>query len=219
MLKKHRVEELIQVDYERQETQRNIRKYKEQPARVETNVYYQLRLTQDQNAIAVLRRYFGWRLFVTNAPQEQMDLGDAVLTYRQSPANERGFSRLKNRPLGLRPLYLHQDQRIVGLVNLFSVALRLLTLTEFVVRRSLHEQKQTLVGLYAGNPARTTQRPTTERLLQAFKNINLTFVTLPSHSFAHITPLTQLQQSVISLLGFTSDIYSQLAHPTTVNSP
>jgi hypothetical protein len=31
---------------------------------------------------------------------------EAVLAYSQTPAFERGFSRLKNRPLGLRPLYL-----------------------------------------------------------------------------------------------------------------
>lgn len=219
VLRHHRVEDLIQVDYERHESQRKVRKYKERPARVETGVYYQLRITQDQAAIATLRRYCGWRLFVTNAPEDRMDIADAVLTYRQSPANERGFSRLKNHPLGLRPIYLHQPQRINGLVRLLSVALRLLTLTEFVVRRSLHEQDQLLGGLYPGNPARTTQRPTTERILQAFKNINLTFVELPGHAFVHITPLTQLQQSIISLLGFTDDLYSQLVNPTLVNSP
>jgi hypothetical protein len=56
--------------------------------------------------IVAQQRSHGWQLYVTNSPADKLSLAEAVLAYRQTPTYERGFSRLKNRPLGLRPLYL-----------------------------------------------------------------------------------------------------------------
>jgi transposase len=86
-----------------------------------------------------------------------------------------------------------------------------LTLVEFVVRRELQTHDEKLTGLYEGNPNRQTNRPTTERLLRAFDNISLTFVTLPGQKIVHITPLTPLQSRILSLLGLPSSIYTELA--------
>jgi hypothetical protein len=48
-------------------------------------------------------------------------------------------------------------------MRLLSIALRVLTLVEFVVRRQLAAEESTLAGLYAGNPTRETACPTAER--------------------------------------------------------
>lgn len=219
ILKHYRVEGLLRLTYERQEHQRQVRRHKEKPARSETQVRYQLHIQPDSDAIAALERSHGWRLYVTNCSADQLSLSDAVLTYRQSPSFERGFSRLKNRPLGLRPLYLHREDHIIGLVRLLSLALRLLTLVEFVVRRELLAQDEKLAGLYEGNPNRQTNRPTTERLLRAFDNISLTFVNLPGQKIAHVTPLTPLQSRILSLLGLPLSIYTELAITNNPISP
>lgn len=219
ILKHYRVEGLLHLTYERQEHQRQVRRHKEKPARSETQVRYQLHIQPDSDAIAALERSHGWRLYVTNCSADQLSLSDAVLTYRQSPSFERGFSRLKNRPLGLRPLYLHREDHIIGLVRLLSLALRLLTLVEFVVRRELLAQDEKLAGLYEGNPTRQTNRPTTERLLRAFDNISLTFVNLPGQKIAHVTPLTPLQSRILSLLGLPLSIYTELAITNNPISP
>jgi transposase len=146
ILKRNRVDGLLIVSYDRQEHHRPVRKYKDRPARTETTVRYQLQVSPDEDAIEQVRRALGWRLFVTNYPPAQFSLEDAVLAYREGPLHEHNFSRLKNRPLGLRPLYVHRQDRMVGLVRLLSLALRLLTLVEFVVRRELHNQQQSLTG-------------------------------------------------------------------------
>jgi transposase len=211
ILKHYRVEGLLRLTYERQERRQQVRRYKDQPERSKVQVRYQLHIQPDSDAIAALERSHGWRLYVTNCSADQLSLADAVLTYRQSPTFERGFSRLKNRPLGLRPLYLHREDHIIGLVRLLSLALRLLTLVEFVVRRELQTHDEKLAGLYEGNPHRQTNRPTTERLLRAFDNISLTFVTLPSQKIVYVTPLTPLQSRILSLLGLPSSIYTELA--------
>ncbi len=219
LLKHYRVEGLLGLTYERQEHQRQVRRHKDKPARSEVQVRYQLHIQVDSDAIAARERSHGWRLYVTNCSADQLSLTDAVLTYRQSPIFERGFSRLKNRPLGLRPLYLHREDHIVGLVRLLSLALRLLTLVEFVVRRELQAHAETLAGLYEGNPHRQTNRPTTERLLRAFDNISLTLVNLPGQKIAHVTPLTPLQSRVLSLLGLSPSIYTELAPAPNPISP
>jgi transposase len=61
-------------------------------------------------------------------------------------------------------LLLRSDQRVAGLVRILVVALRALTLLEFVARRQLSQQPEPLQGLYAGNPKRATLQPAAERL-------------------------------------------------------
>ena len=211
ILKRYQVTNLLTVTYDRQENQRHVRAYQERPARTETTVRYQLQVTPNPDAIDLVRRRLGGRLFVTNAAPEQLSLEEAVRAYREGPLHEHNFSRLKNRPLGLRPLFVHRQDHMLGLVRLLSLALRVLTLVEFVVRRELQQQQATLPGLYEGNPNRSTNRPTTERLLRAFQPITLTSVTLPGQRIVHITPLTPLQTQILALLGLPASIYTDLA--------
>lgn len=158
-------------------------------------------------------------MYVLNVPADQFSLTQAVLTYRGSPTIERLFSRLKGRPLGLRPVYLHREDHLTGLVRLLSLALRILTLTEFVARRSLAVEKEGLAGLYPGNPKQQTYRPTTERLLAAFKEITLSLVQLPGQTIVHITPLTPLQSRILKLLDLPTSIYTDLAANILPNPP
>ena len=106
-------------------------------------------------------------------------------------------------------MYLHRDDHATGLVRLLSIGLRALTLIDFTVQRKLAQENSTLAGLYPGNPKRTTTRPTTERLLKAFDNITLTIIEQGQQKFSYITPLSPLQQRILSLLSFSSDIYSR----------
>lgn len=219
ILKQHRLTGLLEVSYDRQVSHRQIRKYKDRPARTEQKVRYQLHLSRNEAAIEAQHQTMGWRLYVLNAPAEQFPLTEAVLAYRNAPLIERDFSRLKGRPLGLRPVYLHREDHLTGLVRLLSLALRILTLTEFVARRSLAADHESLAGLYPGNPKQLTDRPTTERLLAAFKEITLSVVQLPDQRTVHITPLTPLQRRILELLNLSPSIYTDLGLNTKPNPP
>ena len=131
--------------------------------------------------------------------------------YRDEYHIERGFGRLKGAPLSIAPMFVQRDDQVVGLTRLLSVAVRILTLLEFVVRRSLKQQEATLVGLYKDKPRKATATPTAERLLQAFVPITLTQVQLPEQVVRHVTPLTPVQQHILALLGFPADLYASLA--------
>lgn len=75
---------------------------------------------------------------------------------------------------------------------------------EFVVRRQLVDSKKSLAGLYDGNPNRTTERPTTERLLAAFRGITLYF---HRDGSTEITALNPLQQRILALMKVPESIY------------
>jgi len=112
--------------------------------------------------------------------------------------------------LSLTPMYVQRDDHATGLIRLLSIALRVLTLLEFVGRRQLALEEGKMAELYAGNPKRTTARPTAERLLEAFGEITLTVLELPQQTIRHVTPLSALQLRILEILGFSAEIYTRL---------
>lgn len=159
LLNKHRVEGLLQLGIKEQHHQRQVRAYKDQPARTETTTTLSLTVSRDEAAVTRLKHTLGWRVFVTNQPAAQLPLTQVVLVYRDEYQVEGSIARLKGHPLSLTPMFLQREDHIVGLVRLLSVALRLLTLTEFVVRDALQRANDTLQGLYSGQAKRPWLRP------------------------------------------------------------
>jgi transposase len=142
---------------------------------------------------------------------EVLSFVQAVEAYRDEYLVERTFGRLKGYPLSLSPMYVERDNHAMGLVRLLSIASRVLTRLQFVIRRRLAQEGTALAGLYAGNPKRATTHPTTERLLKAFQEITLTTVVEPHQTRRHMTALSAFQQRVLDLLEFTPTIYTKLS--------
>lgn len=215
----HRVSGLLNLTYHPQRSLQVKRAYRDRPATTIEKVRYQIEVTHNQAAIEAATQLLGWRLYVTNVPAERLPLSEAVLAYRQASLIERNFSRLKGRPLGLRPFFVQREDHLKGLIRLLSLALRLLTLIEFVVRRGLQQEQQSLPGLFPANPKQSTQQPTSERLLAAFKEITLSLIQLPTQHIRHLTPLTPLQSRILELLGFSPSLYVNLSISTMPNPP
>lgn len=165
--------------------------------------------------IEQVQQGFGWRAYVTDAPKEYLSLEQAVLTYRDEWLVERNFGRLKGVPLSITPFFVQRDDQVKGLVHLLSLAVRILSLIEFVVRRNLQQTGESLSGLYPGNPTRITTRPTTEKLLKAFDNLNLTLIQTRGKWYGDVTPLSPLQEKILHLLGLSPQIYSSLVENST----
>lgn len=180
------------------------------PFEMVTTTRWQLTIERQAEAIETFDRLAGWRLYVTNTPAWRLDLGRAVACYREQWQPEHGFHRLKGVPLTIRPLLLRTDRRIGGLLCILVIALRALTLLEFVARRSLEQQPEPLQGLYAGNPKRATRRPTAERLLKAFDGITLYRLSDGHATWYAVTPLSALQRRILGLAGVPESVYTQL---------
>ncbi len=143
ILKAHRVEGLLEFDYEYQ------------PPHAPRQGRYQITaITSNQQSIEQVQFLFGWRVYVTNAPWSKLSLKKAVLTYRDEWLIERNFGRFKGVPLSIKPFFGQRDDQVKGLVHLLSLAVRLLSLIEFVVRRHLQQTGESLKGLYSGNQTR-----------------------------------------------------------------
>jgi transposase len=189
------------------------------PYELVTSTTWHVTVTRLSDAIASFDQLAGWRLYVTNAPVARLDLASAVSSYREEWQPERGFHRLKGAALAIRPLLLRSDQRICGLLRILVIALRALTLLEFVARRQLAQQTTPLRGLYAGNPQRATHQPTAERLLRAFDDITWYQVSDGQTTWQQVTPLSDLQRRLLDLLGIPEIVYSGLAQPALASPP
>lgn len=210
ILARYQVTGLLDVAIQATAHTRTLRPYRGQPAREATTYTLTLSTARIPDAITTAEAQLGWRVYATNRPSEQLSLAQAVLAYRDEYLVERSLGRLKGAPLSLRPLYLSRDDHATGLMRLLTIGLRVLTVLEYAIRERLADEQATVAGLYAGQPNRTTARPTAERVLEAFRNLTLTVVPLPGQVIRHLTPLSAVQQRLLALAGLDPVCYGQL---------
>lgn len=211
---KYRVQMLFHYTYERQVKERHIRAYKDKPARTERQVRYQLTVIRNQEAITDAEFKAGWRIYATNAPAARLSPTDGVLAYRDQYLEENIFRRLQGKFLSITPVYVQRDDHAQGLFHLLTLGARLLALGDYQAKRSLAKENSVLTGIYRGNPNRATDRPTTERMLQAFEHINLLLIPPEMSSEAQeicfVTPLSPVQERILALLGLPTSLYTSL---------
>lgn len=208
LLKGSSVAHLFQVDYDDQTQKRSVKGYRDKPDRVEEVPDVTISVKIDRVAYEEAVRYLGWRLYVTNAPEDMLSMEQAILAYREEYLIERNFRQLKNKPLSIKPMYLQTDAHVKGLLRLLSIALKTLVLLEQSVRKTLQENRQEIQGLYAGNPKRATKTPTASQVLGAFKQIYLTIIYQQQQTIYHLTALTDLQKQILGLIGLEETIYT-----------
>ncbi len=226
VLARHQVTGLLRVGFAREEEAITHfvgrgRGGPERPTHTEVKVRYVLTTVErEAAAITAQEHRLGWRVQVTNRPMERLSLLDAVIHYRGGSCLEGGgFHRLKERPLGIRPLFVQRDDQIVGLTRLLTLGLRVVTMMETQVRRCLAEAEETLAGLNVGQPRQETTQPTATRLLQAFvrAEITLTRVEIGEEKHWHLTPLPELLIRVLDFLGLSPTLYTRLAENSTLS--
>jgi transposase len=217
VLKAQRVEGLLSLEWEKQ-TERKTqyvgrgRGSASRQKRVITNIRYHItRIARQGDTIADLTQRFGWKAFVTNAVQKRLSLKEAVLCYRNAYRVERIFNRLKSR-VHIAPLFVKLNDQIEGLTHLLTLGVRVLTVMEFVVRRSLQNDQATLPGLHPENKKKMTDKPTVERILKAFSHVSLTIVknAAGEEILRRLTPLSGLQEDILQRQGLSTALYGQL---------
>lgn len=209
---RQRVAGLIHLEVVTVQTQTPVRRYRGREARLKEEQHSRINAHTDAAAVAAATALCGWHVYATNHRAAAWTFALVVLAYRAQDVVERGFGRLKGKALAVSPLFLRKDTRVVGLLHMLVIALRVLTLIEFVVRRQLKATGAELGGLYGGNPKRATARPTSARLLEAFEGVNLTWVEVAGQVVELLSPLSPLQERILHLLGFSSEIYVRLVH-------
>ena len=217
VLTAHRVDGLLSVAWEKQVEQTTHyvgrgRGSLNREKRVIQKTRYQItHIARQADTIAACRQRFGWKAFVTNAGPKRLSLQEAVLDYRNEYRVERIFHRLKSR-VHIAPLFVKLNDQIEGLTYLLTLGVRVLTVMEFVLRRSLQNDHAKLPGLHPENKTKMTDTPTAERLLKAFANVSLTIIqdAAGEDLLRRLTPLSGLQKDILQRLGLDAALYGQL---------
>jgi len=217
VLKEQQVEGLLQVAWQ-QEIERHThyvgrgRGSATRQQRVTEHIRSHLtRITRQEGSIRALTQRFGWKAFVTHAPPERLSLSDAILCYRNEYRIERIFNRLKSR-VHIAPLFVKLNDQIEGLTYLLTLGVRVLTVMEFALRRSLQNDHATLPGLHPENKTKMTDTPTAERILKAFSDVSLTIIKQAAGEdiLRRLTPLSGVQETILQCLGLGTSLYRQL---------
>jgi len=208
---RYRVEGLFDYHYEQEISERQVRAYGDKPARTERQVRFQLTVERAPEAIAEAEFRAGWRIYATNTPVERLPLERAVLAYRDQYIEENVFRRLQGKILSITPVYVQRDDHAKGLFHLLTLSARMLALGDHLAKGNLAQEQAELAGIYPGNPKRSTATPTTERMLSAFDNINLTIVPVAGQLHYQVTPLTAVQQRILVLWELSDTLYAQFS--------
>jgi len=217
VLKEHRVHGLLRVTWHKQVEQstqyvgRGRGSVHREKRVIEKTRYHITHIARQADPIAALRQRFGWKAFVTNATPTQLSLQEAVLCYRHEYRVERIFNRLKSR-VHIAPLFVKLNDQIAGLTYLLTLGVRVLTVMEFVLRRSLQTDQTKLPGLHPENKQKMTDKPTAERILKAFADVSLTIIknAVGEEILRRLTSLSGLQEDILQRLGLDASLYGQL---------
>jgi transposase len=225
--KEHQVEGLLKVELQRQEKQ--TKKYgkpgrpgETAQAKVEVDVRYRItQVRRNDTLIEQKQRRMGWRALVTNAPEERLTLAGSVLTYREGGSLERPFHQIKDKPLGIRPLFVKLPEQVLGLTRLLLIALRVLTLVEIVLRAKLAANGEKLEGLHDGQKNKKDGKPTARRMLRAVAGLEVTLslIELDEQKWWYLPALPHLLVRVLELLGLSTSLYTNLSNPCTRPPP
>ena len=208
IIKTQRVEGLLDARVETTTRERRRRRYGDRPEQTVPEQEHKVEVARREEAIEQAKRALGWQVYATN--HLEMTLTAVVWGYRGQYRIEDDWSRLKGRSLSLTPMYLQDESRMQGLVLLLSLAVRLLTLLEWQVRKHLQDNGQTLKGIYPGQPGRQARRPGAEMLLKVFQGISLSVVEVAGEVSIHVRAETPLQERLLALWGLPADLFHRL---------
>jgi hypothetical protein len=149
---------------------------------------------REPEAIAAAAATDGIYALATNLPDTRLTAGEVLRVYKGQQIVERRHRDYKQ-TLKVRPIFLHNDDRIYALTSIIGIALLIFGLIETELRKPLHENEQ-LPGLLPENRA---AKPTGRNVLASFQGLGLTY----TQTGIQLDRLTHTQRRVLELLQIT----------------
>jgi len=148
----------------------------------------------DQDAIAQAQRTDGIYALATNLAGK-LTAGKLLRLYKEQEIVERRHRDLKQ-TLKVRPIFLHNDDRIYALISIVGIALLIFGLIETSLRQALAADPQHEHKLLPLLPEDRLAKPTGANILSAFQGLDLTY----THHGPQLDPLTPTQERILELL-------------------
>ena len=160
---------------------------------------------RDHQTIATAASFDGIYALATNLPG-RITAGHVLRLYKDQQIVERRHRDMKQ-TLKVRPIFLHNDDRVYALISIVGIALLIFGLIEAQTRVALGPE-QHLPGLL---PEGRAARPTGRNILAAFQGLGLTY----THTGIQLDPLTDTQQHILELLQIQPPWPQQPDHALT----
>jgi transposase len=196
ILAEHGVADLVALSYE------EVRRYRGRPTTTRVDRMVLVASSVDEQALAATRERLGWQVYATSLPAEMLTSDQAA---RACGEPDRGFERLRGRPLSLLPGVIQRTDHVRGLVRLLGIGLRGLALLDMAA--GLHSADLSDTAGQRAGALLGSNSPAAERLLETFRDITLTSVSDGKEQRAHLTALSALQRRVLDWLALSPDTY------------
>lgn len=166
---------------------------------------YDMEFHQDELAIAEAEKQDGVFPLVTN--NRELSAQEVLEAYKRQAQIEKRFSQLKSQ-FDVAPVFLKSVHRLVALLTIYYLALLIQALVEREIRGAMADKGIDSLPLYPEE--RKCKAPTTRRIIDLFEGVQLHELRTSSNgSPIHFpTELTELQQTVLELLGVPDSEYS-----------
>ena len=160
---------------------------------------------RNHDQIATAQSFDGIYALAINLPG-RLTAGQVLRLYKDQQIVERRHRDIKQ-TLKVRPIFLHNDDRVYALLSIVGISLLIFGLIEAQTRAALGPEQQ-LPGLL---PEGRAARPTARNVLAAFQGLGLTY----THTGIALDPLTDTQQHILQLLQIQPPWPSRADHALT----
>jgi hypothetical protein len=160
---------------------------------------------RNQDAITTAASFDGIYALATNLPGP-ITAGQVLRLYKDQQIVERRHRDMKQ-TLKVRPIFLHNDDRVHALISIVGISLLIFGLIEAQTRAALGADQQ-LPGLL---PEGRAAKPTGRNILAAFQGLGITY----THTGIQLDPLTDTQQHILDLLQIQPPWPQQADHALT----
>jgi len=150
-----------------------------------------LTFARDHDAIDQAARTDGVYALATNLPG-RLSANRVLELYKGQQIVERRHRDIKQ-TLKVRPIFLHNDDRIMALTSIVGLALLIFGLIETQTRQAIDDDEDTLPGLL---PEGRAAKPTGRNILAAFQGLGITYT---PHGI-RLDRLTHTQRRILQLL-------------------
>lgn len=156
--------------------------------------YYSFTWEHNQAAIRYAAKCDGLFALITNREDTAKEI---LKIYKFQPRLERRHSQLKS-VYDVRPVFIKNPARIEALLFVYFIALLIDGLIERETRRAMKERKITTIPIYP--EARACAQPTTDKVLDLFRDVRLHRVITPGLTQYQPDELSPIQLQVLDLL-------------------
>lgn len=159
----------------------------------------------DHQALRQAAEFDGWYRLLTNLPETEYPMGEALALFKGQAHAEGAFKQIKHWPIQVSPLWLHQPARIEALLGLTAIALLLTAVLAHQLRQAIAQELTPPTGL---QPEGRDHLPvTSRRLWQIMVGLRLLVITMcgPDGSRWRLTTIdtpNPAQETVFRLLGW-----------------